>query len=628
MFELLKKNKWFILGGIILIVGTIFLVSKQGTVPIESPPIDPVVVEPEPIKPEPIVIEPELEPEPRLSPEEIQQQVNEIQKQVEVLQVEIEAQVASIVTDFPVEESFGGITPYVMNEPNNADLVGWAWDAHMAEENGETVRVTHTKIGQINYLGENEWLTVDTRFATSSDGTRFGVTETTAPIIAGLRSIDPAVMHNNKRWDIPSRSLITEAPLDMSITALGVNDVAGKIVRGNLLIKEGIAKDVSYVLYENAWTDTDLIYYVHQGMTPILKKMFCMKAKPTTTYSFELQYSDKVNFGQIVAQKNKEWDEIAPFLFEQGKPISVKRDGGNRRGISMGAFKIWDNDMAFLDGITPRNIATVDVGFQKTGLDKIKLTKDPRPFFDNPVVYPVCTDGTFTDSPDADPETNTFDGQLESTQVDATISVIVAEVGVASIDNATTFRIANLVASATTDQYSILRRGELAFPTGESIPSTDTLNEATVHLNGSSKEIALGGGGNDNSKVVVVEAKPTNQDVIDNSDFEKMAWIDFGLSVIQDNWTNTGYNEIVLNSDGIAYMQIQITAATSTRLGTKYVWDNSTTTTGITWVQDEQNHITIDSADTAGSASDPLLISTTTAAEVAVPVRTFFFGLF
>src|SRR5262249_39626167 len=123
------------------------------------------------------------------------------------------------------------------------------WNTASAREIAPGVLQADIRTKWVRFLDEDgTFKPIDTALATTSDGWCMDK----APFKAcfPLRSTGTALFHNNNRFDLGSKSVIGDAPMDETITALGVADVAGALEHGDLGWGE-----TEYVIYRGAYPD-------------------------------------------------------------------------------------------------------------------------------------------------------------------------------------------------------------------------------------------------------------------------------------------------------------------------------------------------------------------------------------
>ncbi|MCH7535707.1 MAG: hypothetical protein IH948_08200, partial [Bacteroidetes bacterium] len=144
----------------------------------------------------------------------------------------------------------------------------------------------------IHYFDRTKtWKDIDTDFV--DKGNFFGMDKANFEVEAPKLSTGIAKFISSNRWDIFEKKEITDPPFTQSIRAIDVAEVEGKIEEGNL----GWGH-VNYVIYPNAYPkyNADLIYYVHFGRAPVLKKLIRFNSDPNLIedirLEFEFSYSE------------------------------------------------------------------------------------------------------------------------------------------------------------------------------------------------------------------------------------------------------------------------------------------------------------------------------------------------
>ncbi|NTW33762.1 MAG: hypothetical protein HGB12_14270, partial [Bacteroidetes bacterium] len=176
----------------------------------------------------------------------------------------------------------------------------------------------------INYMDEtNTWKEIDPLFVKTTKG--FEMNEAPFKVLAPFYADEPAVFNNNNRYDVFTNEIIYDKPLEQTIQALGTAHVAGITETGDL----GWGK-AQYVVYPDAYPEihADLIYWVHQGTAPRLRKFIRFKQKlfENTDFQFRVIYSDEVE------------------TLNNGENVTVTLKGINsKRGSGWDNFYIWDS---------------------------------------------------------------------------------------------------------------------------------------------------------------------------------------------------------------------------------------------------------------------------------------------
>lgn len=462
---------------------------------------------------------------------------------------------------------------------------------------GDTA-TTEFHVKWIHWLDASGWKPIDTSFATSSDGTKFVMLNAPFKAEAPLRSTGVAKMINDNKWNVFNKTEITEPSLTMSITAFDVVDVAGKLTIGDLNVPSGIQKNVSYVLYKNAYPEGDLIYYIDFGNAPRFEKLVRINSAPTKlNYAFSLSYDAKVNFGQIIAGQKRNWDEIETFVFDKEKPISVRKDGSFMRGMGMSKIQVWDS------AIPKIKIESVNVNFQKTGQNTFTLTKNLSSAFFTGAIYPVYTDVTTKFFPDPNVETTSVDGFVQRNAVTETWATIRTGAGVGADDTSAIFEF-YCRATATTDDWTTCVTVIMLFDIS-SIGSSSTITSATS----SQFQGASGVADNFDFGANMTTSTPASNTGLVAGDYTQTGLTKIAQSLDFGSFTASAYNDFPFNAKGTSYLSDRRTSVA--KLAMRIDKHQSASTTPA-WVANTNGGWTgaadsLISADTAGTAKDPRL---------------------
>ena len=209
---------------------------------------------------------------------------------------------------------------------------------------------------------------------------------------------------------------------------------------------------------------------------------------------------------------------------------------------------------------------------------------------------------TSTFKPDADPETNTFDGIVFRAGVDVSLSTLIAGNGTGISDASAAERTAGIRASTTSGQYQNIVRGLFLFNTA-TLPDTDGIDAGTkIGFYGhASTTNGLSGQASANSVNVLVESTTTSDTGATASDYQAIGSVDFGRSAQQDSWNTGSYNDITMNASGRA----NISKTAISYFGTRYGWDFDDTTTGLTWASNATQATYAEHAE--NGSNEPLL---------------------
>ncbi len=199
---------------------------------------------------------------------------------------------------------------------------------------------------------------------------------------------------------------------------------------------------------------------------------------------------------------------------------------------------------------------------------------------------------TFTFYPDASTGATTVDGSSGRTAVDETWATIIAGAGNSHDDTSSSITV-QARASAVSNQFQILHRAILTFNTS---PLKQVVS-AVLSLAGLSKQIGLGA-----FDLHVAGSTPASNNILANADFGQCQTTSFGSVTSASLSTNGSYNDVSLNASGTANIVRGIS-----KFSVQVSWDILASFTGV-WSSGLSSLWTFQSADTAGTSSDPKLV--------------------
>src|SRR3990167_1396729 len=466
------------------------------------------------------------------------------------------------------------------------------WNANTVKtgENKFTAEI-HQK--WINYRTDLGWDSVDTSLRATPAG--FVMDKAPFEFTAPLRSTGTAVFHNNNRFNNLTNQDITAPPLDMTIQAEGVNDVAGFTVLGELMTEHGLMESVNYVIYPAAYpSGADLIYYVHFGQAPKLEKLVKFKSasEMMPTVSFKISYSSDTEFDVKDEQNVKtRWDKKGTLSV---KNALVGAKSAPDRGIGFKSFKIWDSNL------TSQKLEPIQVNITPTGNPReYRLTKIIPNVFATNAVFPLYTDVITSFYPDADVETSTVDGIALHIADGSSFGTIQGGTGTAAVDNGANSD-AMVMETGTAADWRKIHRSILLFNTGPTIGDTDTIASSTMSIRATATD-------NSNSATAaqanahIVSSAPASVTAGALGDYDSLGTTDFG-SVAYASVSTTAYTPILLVQAGLD----AISKTGITKFGLRFAADKDNTEptrngSSLTTL------ITMDFADQAGAGTDPYL---------------------
>lgn len=188
----------------------------------------------------------------------------------------------------------------------------------------------------------------------------------------------------------------------------------------------------------------------------------------------------------------------------------------------------------------------------------------------------------------------TVDGNVRRSGVDQAFSAIRTGTGSSHNDSFANENCAQLTATTTSGQYSVLRRAIITAST-TAVPATDTVSSLTVSLYGSAKSNGLG-----EPSLDVVTANPASDNDLVNGDYSYSLFGETALgSVAYASFSTSGYNDIACDPSVVAKEGV-------TKIGLRLSWDTQGSFGG-SWVSEAVTSFQIYFADQAGTTNDPKL---------------------
>jgi hypothetical protein len=206
---------------------------------------------------------------------------------------------------------------------------------------------------------------------------------------------------------------------------------------------------------------------------------------------------------------------------------------------------------------------------------------------------------TITVYPDPSTGATTVDGIVDRESVDESFSTIRAGAGTLVDAGQTVPNLPYIQSTTTSNQYQRLRRGIYTFDTS-AIGAGAAVTGATLSIYGTSQFNGLG-----NPDLHVAAATPAANNTLDASDYSNVGNTSFG-SVTYAGYNTGGYNDITLNSSGMA----NINTTGISRFCTRLSWDMLNDTTGLVWGSNKQSYFVNRMADFTGTTADPKLTVT------------------
>lgn len=473
----------------------------------------------------------------------------------------------------------------------------------------------------VNYLDTNVWRPIDTSLR--EEGANWVCRS--GPFTAVLPKVSTGMVEfvSTNKWDIFSKTNITDKDFSLRFTPIGVNLVDGIVTQ-----------DESYQMtFPNAYPFGDLIYKIQSGRAPRFQKLIRFNSQPTGTDDINISFtmntdSDQFNIAdttlepKIKAQIEGLNQEISSELRKQNNDliqISDKRFQINKlmkkpwarngqqlvnslisltpnasdtkRGVGIKKAKIWDS---------AGNSQEINLKFDRSPSGTIVMTKIvPRSFLVN-AVYPVYTDTTSTFYPDPDVEVTSVDGKVGRTGVNQTWANIIVGAGTTA-DDMGNLSLVQFAATATLNQFGNNYRSIILFDTS-SIGTGKTVQSATLSTKTLSKSDTLIASPNIN----IYGSTPVANTSLSSDDYGQTQSVAFSTSIAYADVAATdSYNDFILNANGLANISI---TGISKFSGKNANYDVAASQPP--WVLGEDTAISMYSADSAGTTNDPKLVVT------------------
>jgi hypothetical protein len=210
---------------------------------------------------------------------------------------------------------------------------------------------------------------------------------------------------------------------------------------------------------------------------------------------------------------------------------------------------------------------------------------------------------TLTVFPDAgSPGTTSGDTRVTRSGVDETWAALVGGAGTSAAPTNVTGEFVQFAASATLNQWAAMRRSLFHFDTS-ALGAGASIVSATLSLFGAGSSDGLGVSPNIN----IYQSTVVSDNAFVASDFSQVGSTAFSTAIPFASWSNTAYNDFVLNANGLANINKTGVSKFATRNANFEVAGSAPT-----WSSLGSSSITGHYADETGTANDPMLVITYT----------------
>ena len=448
--------------------------------------------------------------------------------------------------------------------------------------------------GWHNWLDQSGWRALDGGFR--EDSGRYIANQ-----IPGLYSV-PALATGsvefevNQRYDIFSKSQITDAPWSLEITPENVRPVAAQ--------RDDNRPD--QIVYPNAFADgIDLRYTVWIGRAPRVTREVVIRREPPGDHDIRGSWlvrssNARVYVRSVDGQIQRPWTgNVTDAILGHSNELII-RSGTSPlnesllRGTGVKAPSAWY--------YTPTGeLVTTRIKLDITvvSVDTVQVTKIiPRAFVREAFAAgatAIMSDDTSTFYPDPNAEVTSVDGTCYRV-TNGTWSSLHDGVGEGKNDNGASLPIQAIFVS--TGEWSDLRRMGLLFDTSALTGETPT--SATVGQTVSYNDFAVGSDGS----LALCGFSPASNTALVNSDYSNFGTTRFCDTDIPDSsWTGT--LTWAVNASGLAAVDVEGIS----KFGV--ILDFDLDDAEPSWSNGWKSSLTMKMAETSGTASDPYLEVTT-----------------
>ena len=207
--------------------------------------------------------------------------------------------------------------------------------------------------------------------------------------------------------------------------------------------------------------------------------------------------------------------------------------------------------------------------------------------------------------PDSGTGGTTTDGNVEQNYAlgsGVAFGTIRGDAGNAHDDTSAAIMVTEILSDNVNPNWRRIRRFIATWDTS-SIPVGSIINAATLSLRGTASSTA----DNITNDINIYAATPAANNDLANGDYAQLGTTTFSTTQTNTDWSTTGYNDFVLNANGLN----NVTAAGISRFGTKNVTHDAANSAP-TWDNSIASSLTANTADQAGTTDDPKLVVTYT----------------
>lgn len=475
-------------------------------------------------------------------------------------------------------------------------MTPFTWNANQVDV-APGIRRTSFDVGWRNYLQSGLWLPTNTAVQADRTVTAFPGNVTFPVDSQGWANMVFDHNFSMKRKIDEGNTNNSEPELQLDMQVLAQHNVTGSVIDGEMH-------------YLGAWDDADLIMRVRHGRAARIEKIVKINSMPSGTGDIQYQFKMTSSLAKVFVgpQFNQRPWQGNPSDNAQvnGSPIFIARGDSQLRGSLMKTPICW----WFENGERQVRNVSVDFVIESDG-ETVTGTKNiPRAYVTEALAAgsALYTDATFT--PDANPETTTVDGMAARTGQNATWASVTGGAGTFSTDTGSTESL-GVQSTTTTDQYEYYRHIFFGFDTS-SIGSGQQVDSASITLRRDNVRI----GGTLGLSTDIYTSTPASNTALASGDYMSFGSTSLTGSprVMEDESFDNPSVETTFDSNGEAAIQME--GVTNLGIGVTAAHESGSPT----WASSHQALLRITLAENSGTADDPTLTVTHSAAGSAVPI--------
>jgi hypothetical protein len=428
-----------------------------------------------------------------------------------------------------------------------------------------------------NWLADSGWDRID--LSPREAGGTFSVSRAPYSLDVPTLANDWTVIKSTNRYDIWTRRVMADAPVEIAKRYPTASPVAGVITAAGILFAlafPGLNADRLVQLHEQEIRDLVVFRSQPPGQGPV-------------------EVPIEIDFGGLpILESTGRGRSAQEADFRNNRDIDhgLSFTTGSFRGLKIKQPLVWDSR---------RKRAAIHLRGRIVGTRFVGVKVIPRQFWRG-ATYPVYADTTSTFYPDPHPESTSVDGYIDKgTESDPSgfdwSTLHDAASGTVADDSGTELFLTVESNDTNTDKWNRIGRSFLLFDTS-SLPNDASISAAKIALKHSNN---FSTDPNFDQLIYIVGSSPASSTAIATADFDQIGSTSFATPVDEDSLSINAYSDWNFNGTGIAAISDAGVSKFAVRLSSDY--DD----TPPTWAADNQSGPAFYSADQSGTGSDPYL---------------------